>query len=103
MSLTHQTTNIPFLDQMPAGRQHLGNARTALFCHLWARKTGGRFIWRIQGSCCERSQVRFRDQLLADLRWLGLDWDEGPDVGGPSAPFSPAEGGEFYRGVYAKM
>jgi nondiscriminating glutamyl-tRNA synthetase len=87
----------------PTGSLHLGNARTALFCYLWARKTGGRFILRIEDTDAERSRLRFRDQLLADLRWLGLAWDEGPDIGGPSAPYSQAERGEFYQSLYAQL
>ena len=67
----------------PTGSLHLGNARTAFFSHLWARKTGGRFILRIEDTDVERSQPRFREQLMVDLRWLGLNWDEGPDGGGP--------------------
>jgi glutamyl-tRNA synthetase len=81
----------------------LGNARTAFFSHLWARKTGGRFILRIEDTDEERSQLRFRDALLEELRWLGLDWDEGPDIGGPSAPYSQAERGDFYRGLFAQL
>ncbi|HEY0802297.1 MAG TPA: glutamate--tRNA ligase [Steroidobacteraceae bacterium] len=87
----------------PTGSLHLGNARTALFSHLWARKTGGKFILRIEDTDAERSQARFRDQLMADMRWLGLDWDEGPDVGGPAAPYSQAERGEFYQALYAQL
>jgi glutamyl-tRNA synthetase len=81
----------------------LGNARTALFSYLWARKTGGKFILRIEDTDLERSQDRFRDQLMTDMRWLGLDWDEGPDVGGPSGPYAQAERGEFYRDLYAQL
>jgi glutamyl-tRNA synthetase len=87
----------------PTGSLHLGNARTALFSHLWARKTGGKFILRIEDTDFTRSQDRFRDQLMTDMRWLGLDWDEGPDVGGPSAPYRQAERGEFYRDLYARL
>jgi glutamyl-tRNA synthetase len=87
----------------PTGSLHLGNVRTALFSHLWARKTGGRFILRIEDTDSERSQERFRDQLIADMRWLGLEWDEGPDVGGPSGPYVQAQRGEFYRGLYERL
>src|SRR5712675_3764138 len=87
----------------PTGSLHLGNARTAFFSHLWARKTGGRFILRIEDTDVERSQLRFRDELMIDLGWLGLDWDEGPDVGGPSAPYSQSERGEFYRALFAQL
>src|ERR1700678_2614233 len=84
----------------PTGSLHLGNARTAFFSYLWARKSGGRFILRIEDTDVERSEPRFRDALMQDLRWLGLDWDEGPDVGGPSAPYSQSERGEFYRRLF---
>src|SRR6202789_73049 len=87
----------------PTGSLHLGNARTALFSHLWARKTGGKFILRIEDTDFTRSQDRFRDELMTDMRWLGLGWDEGPDVGGPSGPYSQSERGEFYRGLFARL
>src|SRR5271170_6068829 len=87
----------------PTGSLHLGNARTALFSYLWARGSGGRFILRIEDTDAERSQLRFRDELMADMRWLGLNWDEGPDVGGPSAPYSQAERGEFYRQLFDRL
>jgi nondiscriminating glutamyl-tRNA synthetase len=103
MSLNNQTSVVTRFAPSPTGSLHLGNARTALFSHLWARKTGGKFILRIEDTDAERSQVRFRDQLMADMRWLGLDWDEGPDVGGPSAPYCQAERGEFYRGLFAQL
>jgi nondiscriminating glutamyl-tRNA synthetase len=87
----------------PTGSLHLGNARTAFFSHLWARKTGGRFILRIEDTDVERSERRFRDALLEDLRWIGLDWDEGPDVGGPSAPYAQSERGAWYAELFARL
>src|ERR1700723_3231952 len=87
----------------PTGSLHLGNARTALFSYLWARKSGGRFILRIEDTDVERSQLRFRDELMADLRWLGMDWDEGPDIGGPSEPYSQAERGDFYTTLFGRL
>src|ERR1700721_192235 len=87
----------------PTGSLHLGNARTAFFSHLWARKSGGRFILRIEDTDAERSRLSFRHGLMADMRWLGLDWDEGPDIGGPSAPYSQSERGEFYRTQFARL
>ncbi|HWG71969.1 MAG TPA: glutamate--tRNA ligase [Steroidobacteraceae bacterium] len=87
----------------PTGSLHLGNARTAFFSYLWARGSGGRFILRIEDTDAERSQRRFRDELMAEMRWLGLDWDEGPDIGGPSAPYAQAERGEFYRTLFAQL
>jgi len=87
----------------PTGSLHLGNARTAFFSHLWARKSAGRFILRIEDTDVERSQARFRDALMVDLGWLGLDWDEGPDIGGPSAPYAQSERGAFYRNLFAQL
>jgi glutamyl-tRNA synthetase len=87
----------------PTGSLHLGNARTAFFSHLWARKSGGRFILRIEDTDVERSQPRFREELMAEMRWLGLTWDEGPDIGGPSAPYSQAERGAFYQSLFARL
>jgi glutamyl-tRNA synthetase len=87
----------------PTGSLHLGNARTAFFCYLWARKSGGRFILRIEDTDAERSQRRFSGELLEELHWLGMQWDEGPDVGGPSAPYSQAERGHFYGELYARL
>ena len=87
----------------PTGSLHLGNARTAFFSHLWARKTGGRFILRIEDTDVERSERRFRDALLEDLRWIGLDWDEGPDIGGPSAPYAQSERAGWYAELFARL
>jgi len=103
MSAINQSPVITRFAPSPTGSLHLGNARTALFCHLWARKTGGKFILRIEDTDLERSKDQYRDQLMADLRWLGLDWDEGPDVGGPSGPYAQALRGDFYRALYEQL
>ena len=87
----------------PTGSLHLGNARTAFFSHLWARKSGGRFILRIEDTDVERSEPRFRSALMAELRWLGLDWDEGPEVGGPSAPYVQSERGSWYQELFGRL
>ena len=87
----------------PTGALHLGNARTAFFSHLWARQAGGRFILRIEDTDVERSQAQYREQLLHDLEWLGLDWDEGPGVGGPSAPYAQSERGALYDGLFERL
>ncbi len=63
----------------PTGLLHVGNARTALYNWLFARRTGGDFILRIEDTDTERSDPRYEKQLMEDLRWLGLDWDEGPN------------------------
>lgn len=75
----------------PTGFVHVGNARTALFNWLFARHSGGAFVLRIEDTDVERSEARFETQLVEDLRWLGLDWDEGPDKGGGFGPYRQSE------------
>jgi glutamyl-tRNA synthetase len=87
----------------PTGSLHLGNARTAFFSHLWARQSGGRFILRIEDTDVARSEARYREQLMVDLGWLGLGWDEGPDIGGPAGPYSQSERGAFYDELFARL
>jgi glutamyl-tRNA synthetase len=87
----------------PTGYLHLGNARTALFNFLAARSGGGRLVLRIEDTDAERSDERLLGQLLADLRWLGLEWDEGPDVGGPHGPYKQSERGERYATAVASL
>ena len=87
----------------PTGSLHLGNARTAFFSQLWARKSGGRFILRIEDTDVERSESRHREGLMQDLRWMGLRWDEGPDVGGPGAPYVQSERGDWYAGLFRRL
>ncbi|MCU1298461.1 MAG: glutamyl-tRNA synthetase / glutamate--tRNA(Gln) ligase [Acidobacteriaceae bacterium] len=81
----------------PTGQLHVGNARTALFNWLFARKMGGTMILRIEDTDIERSEARYEDQLVADLKWLGIDWDEGPDVGGPYPPYRQSDRLDIYR------
>lgn len=81
----------------PTGQLHVGNVRTALFNWLFARHHGGAFVLRIEDTDVERSKEEYETQLLADLRWFGVDWDEGPDVGGPFAPYRQSERLEVYR------
>jgi nondiscriminating glutamyl-tRNA synthetase len=76
---------------------HIGSARTALFNFLFARHAGGDFVLRIDDTDAARSHDRHEEVILADLRWLGLDWDEGPDVGGPCAPYRQSERLGGYR------
>ena len=75
----------------PTGPLHIGTARTALFNYLFARHTGGTFVLRLEDTDVERSTVAFEQDILAGLRWLGLDWDEGPGLPGQpdSGPFGP--------------
>jgi glutamyl-tRNA synthetase/nondiscriminating glutamyl-tRNA synthetase len=81
----------------PTGQLHVGNARTALYNWLFARKTGGTMVLRIEDTDVERSEARYEDQLLEDLKWFGIDWDEGPDVGGPHAPYRQSDRLALYR------
>ena len=81
----------------PTGNLHLGGLRTALFDYLWARKTGGQFILRIEDTDRKRYDPESVASLMRGLRWLGLDWDEGPDVGGPCAPYVQSERREIYQ------
>ena len=85
----------------PTGQLHVGNARTALYNWLFARRFGGDFLLRIEDTDVERSEARYEAQLLEDLRWLGLDWDEGPGAAGPndgpSGPYRQSERLHIYR------
>src|SRR5688500_5548789 len=71
----------------PTGHLHVGNVRTALFNWLLARRHEGTFILRIEDTDLERSTADSDAAILDDLRWLGLEWDEGPVVGGPVGPY----------------
>jgi len=85
----------------PTGLLHVGNARTALYNWLFAQRTGGDFLLRIEDTDIERSEARFETQLLDDLRWLGLFWAEGPESGktgdGPCGPYRQSERLEIYQ------
>ncbi|MHB8303297.1 MAG: glutamate--tRNA ligase [Acidobacteriaceae bacterium] len=86
----------------PTGQLHVGNARTALYNWLFARRFGGDFILRIEDTDVERSETRYETQLLDDLRWLGLDWDEGPQAmanagEGLYGPYRQSERLDIYR------
>src|SRR6266853_6244079 len=85
----------------PTGQLHVGNARTALFNWLLARGHGGAFILRIEDTDVERSTRESELSILRDLRWLGLDWDEGPDIGGAHGPYRQSERLHLYQS-YAK-
>ncbi len=80
----------------PTGYVHVGNARTALFNWLFARHHGGALVLRIEDTDAERSEPRFEEQLMEDLRWFGLDWNEGPDKDGPYGPYRQSERQEIY-------
>jgi len=90
LSETSETVRLRFAPS-PTGKLHIGGARTALFNWAWARRQGGVFLLRVEDTDRERSTPEFERAILEGLRWLGLDWDEGPDVGGPCAPYRQTE------------
>ncbi len=81
----------------PTGFLHIGGARTALFGWMFARRHGGQFILRIEDTDEKREVAGAVDNIMAALRWLGIDWDEGPDVGGPYGPYVQTERAELYQ------
>jgi glutamyl-tRNA synthetase len=87
----------------PTGYLHVGGARTALFNWLLARKTGGKFILRIEDTDLKRNTPSATQQVLADLRWLGIDWDEGPEVGGANGPYFQSQRKEIYDYYVQKL
>ena len=87
----------------PTGDFHIGSARTALFNWLYARHTGGVFILRIEDTDRERNTPEALRLLLDGMRWLGLNWDEGPDTGGEYGPYFQSERGDIYREHLEKL
>ncbi len=87
----------------PTGYLHVGGARTALFNWLLARKTGGKFLLRIEDTDMKRNTATAADQVLKDLKWLGIDWDEGPDIGGPNGPYKQSERRAIYDAYIAQL
>ncbi len=81
----------------PSGYLHIGGARTALFNWLWARKMGGTFIVRVEDTDQERSSLDSVRAILDSMKWLGMDWDEGPEVEGPHAPYFQSERKDRYK------
>ncbi len=87
----------------PTGDLHVGNVRSALFNYAFARHTGGVFVLRIEDTDQVRSTEASYRGLLDEMRWLGLDWDEGPEVGGPYGPYRQSERGGDYADVAARL
>ena len=87
----------------PTGSFHLGSARTALFNWLYARHTGGTFILRVEDTDHERNTPEALKVLLQGMRWLGLDWDEGPEVGGDFGPYHQSQRGGIYKEYIQKL
>ena len=87
----------------PTGYLHIGGVRTALFCWLFARGQGGRFILRIDDTDQERNVQEALRPILEGLRWLGIDWDEGPEVDGPHAPYYQSGRADLYKAAAEKL
>lgn len=87
----------------PTGWLHLGTARTALFNYLFAKKHGGKFILRIEDTDLERSDKKYEKDIIEQLKWLGIEWDEGPDAGGEYAPYRQSERTAIYSKYAEKL
>jgi glutamyl-tRNA synthetase len=103
-SIPHSTTRaVTRFAPSPTGELHLGNARTALFNVLLARSSGGRVLLRIEDTDLERSHDAFAVQLMGDLRWLGIDWDAGPDREDERGPYRQSQRGAFYGELFGRL
>src|SRR5512141_1585549 len=80
----------------PTGHMHLATARTALYDYLLAKKTGGKFVLRVEDTDVKRTVPGSEQEIMDGLRWLGLEYDEGPDVGGPFGPYRQTERRDNY-------
>ncbi|MGO4429222.1 glutamate--tRNA ligase family protein, partial [Streptomyces sp. MCAF7] len=87
----------------PTGNPHVGLVRTALFNWAFARHHGGALVFRIEDTDAARDSEESYQQLLDAMRWLGLDWDEGPEVGGPHAPYRQSQRMDLYRDVAERL
>ncbi len=87
----------------PTGYMHIGGMRTALFSWLWARKHGGQFILRIDDTDQQRNREEALQPILRAFKWLGLNWDEGPEIGGPYAPYFQSQRSDKYRAAAARL
>src|SRR5437868_7016721 len=87
----------------PTGYLHIGGVRTALFCWLFARRNGGHFLLRIDDTDQQRNVEAALAPILRGFRWLGIDWDEGPEVGGPHAPYFQSQRTARYQTAVEKL
>ena len=100
--MSNDTVRVRFCPS-PTGTPHVGLVRTALFNWAYARHTGGTFVFRIEDTDAARDSDESYAAILDALRWLGLDWDEGPEVGGPYEPYRQSQRSEIYRDVIARL
>src|SRR6266581_4196877 len=99
-------SNVPYRGRFapsPTGALHLGTAKAALVAWRRARQAGGAFVIRIEDIDAPRVVPGAQEALLQDLRWLGLDWDEGPDVGGPYGPYVQSQRLGLYQQVLDRL
>src|SRR5581483_9572508 len=87
----------------PTGPVHIGTARTALYNYLFAKQHNGEFLIRIEDTDKERSEQKWTDEIIEQLHWLGIDWDEGPDIGGKFGPYKQSQRHEMYRKYLEKL
>ena len=87
----------------PSGNLHIGTARTALFNYLFAKKNNGKFVLRIEDTDAERTSQEYIDNIFDSLKALGLNWDEGPDVGGPYGPYTQSQRFDIYPKYAQKL
>lgn len=99
MDMTVRTRFAP----SPTGYLHVGGARTALFCWLFARKHGGQFVLRVEDTDEARNTDEAKQAIFDGMKWLGLDWDEGPGVGGPYGPYFQSERNDIYDRYFQKL
>jgi glutamyl-tRNA synthetase len=102
MTTPDRTVRVRFCPS-PTGSPHVGFARSALYNWAFARHHGGTFVFRVEDTDKERSTEESYAGMLGAMRWLGLDWDEGPEVGGPHGPYRQSERTEIYRDVLARL
>ncbi len=102
LSQNHINIRVRFAPS-PTGYLHVGNARTAILNWLFARHCGGSFILRVEDTDMDRSTTEYYKELLDDLKWLGLDWDEGPDVGGDFGPYKQSDRLQIYQDYANKL
>src|ERR1700733_2839601 len=102
INVVHPPVRVRFCPS-PTGTPHVGLIRTALFNWAYARHTGGKLVLRIEDTDAARDSEQSYHQILEALRWLGIDWDEGVEVGGPNPPYRQSQRRPIYDEVIAKL